>query len=125
MPRLVEIRTYRLLTGTIDAFHHAMHTNAVPMLKAKGMDVVAYGRSDHEEETYFLIRAYASREALDKEQAAFYSSDDWRLGPRAELIDRIQTYMNTLLWLPDSAVASMRELNQPGGASNAHPPACT
>ncbi len=111
MKRLLEIRTYRLKPGTIDAFHNAVHTKAVPMLKSKGMDVVAYGRSNHEEETYFLIRAYASREALDKEQAAFYGSDDWRLGPRGELVDRIQTYMNTLLWLPDSAVASVREFN--------------
>jgi quinol monooxygenase YgiN len=113
MPRLIEIRTYRLLPGTIDAFHHAMHAQAVPMIKAKGMDVVAYGRSDHEEETYFLIRSYASREALEREQAAFYGSDDWRLGPRSELVDRIQTYVNTLLWVSDSAVTSMRELNPP------------
>ena len=113
MPRLIEIRTYRLQPGTIDAFHHAVHTLAVPMLKAKGMDVVAYGQSDHEEETYFLIRSYESRKALNNEQAAFYGSDDWWLGPRRELVDRIQTYMNTLLWLSDSAVASMRELNLP------------
>ena len=113
MTRLIEIRTYRLLPGTIDAFHHVVHTLAVPMLRAKGMDVVAYGRSDHEEETYFLIRAYDSREALNNEQAAFYGLEDWRLGPRKELVDRIQTYLNTLLWLPYSAVASMREHNRP------------
>ena len=128
MLRLIEIRTYRLLPGTIDAFDQAVHTLAVPMLKAKGMDVVAYGRSDHEEETYFLIRSYESREALNNEQAAFYGSNDWRLGPRAELVDRIQTYVNTLLWLHDSAVTSLRDLNDPtqaSGATNAPPPACT
>lgn len=125
MKRLLEIRTYRLKPGTMHAFHNAVHTKAVPMLKSKGMDVVAYGRSDHEEETYFLIRAYSSREALEKEQNEFYGSDDWRQGPRSDLVDRIQTYMNTLLWVSESAVTSMRELNQPSGASNAHPPACT
>lgn len=125
MPHLIEIRTYRLLPGTIDTFHHAVHTLAVPMLKAKGMDVVAYGRSDHEEETYFLIRSYKSREALTNEQAAFYGSNDWRHGPRAELVDRIETYVNTLLWVSDSAVDSMRELNQPGAAPDVPPPACT
>lgn len=113
MKRLLEIRTYRLKPGTTDAFHHAVHTLAVPMLRAKGMDVVAYGRSDHEEETYFLARSYSSREALDAEQAAFYISDDWRLGPRSALVDRIETYMNTLIWASETAVASMRELNQP------------
>ncbi len=113
MPRLIEIRTYRLLPGTLAAFHHAMRTKAVPMLKANGMDVVAYGLSDHEEETYFLIRSYESREAVNNEQAAFYGSDEWRLGPRAQLVDRIQTYVNTLVWVSEDAIASMRELNLP------------
>ena len=67
---------------------------------------------DHEEETYFLIRAYKSREALEQEQAVFYGSDDWRFGPRRELVDRIQTYVNTLIWVSESAVISMKELNK-------------
>lgn len=32
------------------------------------MDVVAYGNSCHEEEAYFLVRAYKNREALELEQ---------------------------------------------------------
>jgi NIPSNAP len=123
MSRLLEIRTYRLKPGTLDAFHHAMHTRAVPMLRARGMDVVAYGRSDHEEETYFLARSYASREALEQEQAEFYGSSEWKLGPRSELVDRIETYMNTLIWTSELAVVSMRELNKPTWGSESHSPA--
>jgi hypothetical protein len=82
------------------------------MLRAKGMDVVAYGRSDHEEETYFLARSYVSRKALEREKAEFYGSEDWKLGPRSELVDRIQTYMNTLIWVSETALVSMRELNK-------------
>lgn len=108
---LLEIRTYRLKPGTIDAFHQAMHERAVPMLRDKGMNVVTYGKSDHEEETYHLVRAYASREALDAEQAAFYGSPEWREGPRGALVDRIETYLNTLLWASPEAVDSMRALN--------------
>ena len=118
MPRLIEIRTYRLLPGTIDAFHQAVHTKAVPMLVVKGMDVVAYGRSDHEEETYFLMRSYDSREALEIQQEAFYGSNDWQLGPRSELVDRIETYMNTLIWVSDSALASIRDLNHSAAAAS-------
>lgn len=113
MTRLLEIRTYRLKPGTIDAFHDVVHKKAVPMLRAKGMDVVAFGRSDHEEETYFLVRSYLSREALKLEQDAFYGSSEWKLGPRSELVDRIDTYLNTLVWVSEVAVASMRDLNNP------------
>lgn len=111
MTRLIEIRTYRLKPGTLAAFHEAMHTRAVPMLRSKGMDVVTYGRSDHEEESYHLVRAYANRQALDAEQSAFYGSAEWRDGPRAALVDRIETYLNTLLWVSGETIASMRSLN--------------
>ena len=113
MKRLIEIRTYRLKLGTADAFHQAVHELAVPMLKNWNMDVVAYGHSDHEEATYFLIRSYANREALEHEQNAFYSSSEWKDGPRKELVDRLDSYMNTLIWVSQEAINSMRELNTP------------
>ncbi|MBB4220056.1 NIPSNAP family protein [Variovorax guangxiensis] len=113
---LLEIRTYRLKPGTLDAFHQAMHERAVPMLRGKGMDVVAYGKSDHEEETYHLVRAYADRAALEAGQAAFYGSPEWREGPRGALVDRIETYLNTLLWASPEAVDSMRALNGPASS---------
>lgn len=84
MTHLLEIRTHRLKPGTIDAFHDAVRLKAVPMLRSTGMDVVAYGRSDHEEEHYFLVRAYASRAELENEQADFYGSEQWKNGPRSE-----------------------------------------
>jgi quinol monooxygenase YgiN len=111
MNRLLEIRTYRLKPGTLEAFHKAVHERAVPMLRSKGMDVVTYGKSDHEEETYHLVRAYESREALEAGQARFYGSSEWRDGPRSDLVDRIDTYLNTLLWVSQEAVDSMRTLN--------------
>lgn len=111
MNRLIEIRTYRLKPGTLDAFHAAMHERAVPMLRDKGMDVVTYGKSDHEEATYHLVRAYDSREALETRQAAFYGSSEWRDGPRSALVDCIDTYLNTLLWVSPEGIDSMRALN--------------
>ncbi|MBS7808857.1 NIPSNAP family protein [Variovorax sp. PCZ-1] len=111
MSHLLEIRTYRLKPGTLEAFHEAMHNLAVPMIRSAGMDVVAYGKSDHEEETYFLIRAYKNREALEAEQAAFYGSSRWREGPRAALVDRIETYVNTLVWLSAQGVEDLRTNN--------------
>ncbi|MDP9991060.1 hypothetical protein [Variovorax boronicumulans] len=83
----------------------------MPMLRSKGMDVVTYGKSDHEEATYHLVRAYGSREALEAEQAAFYGSSEWREGPRSALVDRIETYRNTLLWVSPEGIDSMRALD--------------
>ncbi|MGH8778513.1 NIPSNAP family protein [Paraburkholderia sp.] len=111
MNRLLEVRTYRLKPGALDAFHTVMQHQAVPMLRARGMDVVCHGRSDHESESYYLVRAYASRQALDAEQTAFYNSAEWIEGPRKALVVHIDTYVNTLLWASDDAVDSLRRLN--------------
>lgn len=110
--KLIEVRSYRLKPGCADRFVAAVRV-ALPLVRGSGMDVVAFGRSDHEEESFFLIRAFDSRERLVAQQDAFYSSDAWRKGPREELVNCLETYLNTLLWLPDEAVEALRSNHQP------------
>lgn len=111
MKRLIEIRTYRLKPGKADDFRTIMSQQAMPMLIQSGTDVVAFGRSEHEEETYFLIRAYADRADLIARQDVFYGSSEWRKGPREAVIGCIDTYLNTLLWLTPEGVENLRGLN--------------
>jgi hypothetical protein len=109
--KLVEVRTYRLKPGCAERFVGAVG-QALALLRASGMDVVAFGRSDHEEETFFLARAYTGREQLEAQQEAFYGSAAWREGPRQALVDCLDTYLNTLLWLPPAAVDALRANHQ-------------
>ena len=109
--KLLEIRTYRLRPGCAERFVQAVRA-ALPLVSASGMDVVAFGRSDHEHETFFLIRAFDSREQLVAQQDAFYGSAAWREGPRQALVDCLDTYLNTLLELPDEAVLALRRNHQ-------------
>jgi quinol monooxygenase YgiN len=111
MKRLIEIRTYRLKPGKAGDFRAIMSQQAMPMLIEGGTDVVAFGRSEHEEETYFLIRAYADHADLIARQDAFYGSPEWRKGPREAVIGCIDTYLNTLLWLTPEGVENLRGLN--------------
>lgn len=108
MPRLIEVRTYRLKPETSVRFQRAMLERALPMLRERGMDVVAFGRSQHEHESWYLIRAYRDHADLVAQQDAFYGSPAWREGPRAEVIDCIADYLNTLLWLSDAAIDELR-----------------
>ncbi len=109
--KLIEVRTYRLKPGSAETFIAAVK-QALPLVRASGMDVIAFGRSDHEQESFFLIRAYADREHLVAQQDAFYGSTIWREGPRQALVDCLDTYLNTLLWLPDAAVDALRANHQ-------------
>ncbi len=110
--KLIEVRTYRLKPDCAERFVAAVRV-ALPLVRASGMDVVAFGCSDHEEESFFLIRAFDSREQLVGQQDAFYGSAIWREGPRQALMDCLDTYLNTLLWLPENAVEALRSNHQP------------
>ena len=110
--KLIEVRTYRLNPGCAERFVAAVRV-ALPLVRASGMDVVAFGRSDHEEESFFLIRAFDSRAQLVAQQDAFYGSAVWREGPRQALVDCLDTYLNTLLWVPDEAIEALRTNHQP------------
>ena len=111
--RLVEIRAYRLEPGTRDAFHAAVTRQALPMVRAYGMDVVAHGPTPHDDNGYFLVRSFASLAQLTAQEDEFYGSAAWREGPREALVSRIETYVDTLLWLSPAAIADLRAGNVP------------
>ncbi len=107
---IVEIRTYRIVPGQLDDFVAAM-TMVRPMLARYGIDVVAAGPSiaaDDGEHAY-LIRAFASIDERERLEESFYGSAEWRDGPRASIMDRIETYHTVVLDLPDAAVDSLRQ----------------
>jgi hypothetical protein len=74
----VEIRSYNLKPGMRDRFHQTFLTEALPMLNRWKVDVVAYGPSLHDSDSYYLMRAYPSLEARQKSEDAFYGSDEWK-----------------------------------------------
>jgi hypothetical protein len=97
MQGLIEIRSYQLKPGTAAEFHAAVETAALQMLRQWGTDVVAYGPSEHAPDTYFLIRAYADLDDLNRRQDAFYGSEEWRNGPRESIVSRIESHLSTVL----------------------------
>jgi len=109
--RIVEIRTYDLVPGTRDQFHQLMNERSVPMLQRWNVDVVAHGKSAHDDTTYFLIRAYASLAEREQSQDRFYGSDEWRSGPREAILALIGQYTTLVLELPDAAVETLRATN--------------
>jgi hypothetical protein len=108
MKRTVEIRSYNLKPGTRADFDRHMRTEALPLLQRWKMDVVAYGPSPHDDDSYYLIRAFDGLAQREAEQDAFYSSTDWRAGPREAIVSRIANYTSVVLELDPSAVEALR-----------------
>ena len=116
MKRLVEIRSYKLKPGVLASFHTAMVSLAVPLLRQWHTDVVAFGPSAHEADTYYLVRAYADLDDLNAQQDAFYGSEVWRSGPRESVVSLIESFLNTVLWLSPEGVEDLRRHNGSLGA---------
>jgi hypothetical protein len=107
--RVVEVRTYKLKTGSAAAFHALVVHQSMPLVKAANMDVVAYGQSLHDPDSYYLIRSYDSMEHLRNSQDAFYASDAWRQGPREAIIALIESDANAVMCLSCDALEAIRQ----------------
>lgn|SRR5574341_1019563 len=108
MNRFLEIRAYNLQRGTRGQFHRMMSELAVPMLKRWQVDVVDYGPSPHDDDSYYLLRAYASLEDRQHSQDRFYGSAEWRNGPREPLLALIESYTTVVLEVDEKTLQGLR-----------------
>ena len=78
------------------------------MLKRSNVDVVAYGPSLHDKDSYYLIRRYDSLAHREQSENAFYGSDEWRQGPREAIVALIENYIDIVLELDQVTVQGLR-----------------
>lgn len=89
---MIEIRSYNLKHGTRSQFNKLVMEEGLPMLKRWNIDVVAYGPSQHDEDSYFLARSFQNVEERQKAEDAFYGSKEWKNGPRDAVLSLIENY---------------------------------
>ena len=109
MNHFVEIRSYNLKPGTRDEFHRLFLEEAFPMLKRWEVDVVSYGPSLHDENSYYLMRRFDRIAHRDESENRFYGSDEWRQGPREAIIACIEDYTEFVLELDETTVQGLRK----------------
>lgn len=107
--RVVEVRSYNLKPGTRDQFQALFEREALPMLRRWKVDVVAYGPSPHDNDSWFLMRGFASVEQRQKDEDAFYGSDEWIKGPRAAILAGIDTYATIVFPVDAATLAGLRK----------------
>lgn len=110
--RVVEIRSYNLKPGTRDRFHQRFLSEALPMLERFKVDVVGYGPSLHDANSYYLMRSFASIEERERSEDAFYGSEEWRLGPREAVLADIDSYTTVVVRLDDATLAGLRRTGE-------------
>jgi ketosteroid isomerase-like protein len=112
--RVVEIRSYNLKPGTRDRFHERFVSEALPLLERFSIDVVAYGPSLHDRDSYFLVRSFAALDERERSEDAFYGSEEWRKGPREAVLADIESYTTTVVRLDEATLAGLRNIDQGG-----------
>jgi hypothetical protein len=108
MNHFIEIRSYNLKPGTRDEFQRLFLEEALPLLKRWNVDVVAYGPSLHDKNSYYLMRRFDSLAHRDQSEESFYGSDEWRKGPREAVLARIENYSEVVIELDEVTVQGLR-----------------
>jgi ketosteroid isomerase-like protein len=105
---ILEIRSYNLKPESRERFHELFVRESLPLLRRWSVDVVAYGPSLHDKDSYFLMRAFASPDERDRIEQAFYDSPEWRNGPRAAVLAAIESYTTTVIRTDDQTLRGLR-----------------
>lgn len=106
----MEIRSYNLKPGTRDRFQDTFLKEALPMLKRWKVDVVAYGPSRHDTDSWFLMRAFDSVDQRQKDEDAFYGSEEWKQGPRERILADIVSYTTIVIPVDDTTLRGLRNV---------------
>jgi hypothetical protein len=89
---IFEILTLDIKPGRRNEFHNVYVTQSVPLLKKWNFNLVAYGPSLHDVNSYYVIRRFKNLEDREKSEDAFYSSDDWKSGPRDAIMGLVEHF---------------------------------
>lgn len=108
MNHFLEIRSYNLRSGRREEFHQLFLEAAFPLLKRWNIDVVSYGPSLHDENSYYLMRRYDNLAHREESENAFYGSEEWRQGPREAILACIETYTEIVLALDEATLQRLR-----------------
>jgi ketosteroid isomerase-like protein len=105
----LEIRVYTLKPGTRDRFHETVEREAMPLLRRAGIEVVAYGPSVHDDDSYFLVRAFRDIAERARAEDAFYGSAEWLRGPRESILSAIDHYSTMVVQVSPETIRSFHD----------------
>jgi hypothetical protein len=99
---ILDVRIYKIHAGKRDEFHALVRDETIPMASRYGQSVVDFGPSEHDDDSYYLIRAFPSLEVRTEALARFYESDEWRSKYDARVMAFIESYQTAVISSPDA-----------------------
>jgi ketosteroid isomerase-like protein len=78
------------------------------MLQRWKVDVVAYGPSLHDANSYYLMRGFPGVDERQRREDAFYGSEEWIKGPREAILADIDSYATIVIRVDDDTLRGLR-----------------
>jgi hypothetical protein len=94
---LLDVRLYRIRPGMRDEFHDLARDETIPLARRHGHVVVDFGPSSHDEETYYLIRAFPDDATRRRALEDLYGSDEWLRDYAERVIGYIESYQTAVI----------------------------
>ncbi len=110
--RILEIRTYKLKPDCHEAFLQEYIDKCVPMLISWPIDLVFFGLSEVDSDSFIAMRAFDSFDERQAKEDAFYSSDQWQSGPRETILSMIENYHDVTITMNSVAIEALRPKTQ-------------
>jgi hypothetical protein len=95
--KVIEILTIDVKPGKRDEFHKLYESAALPLLKKWRFEVIAYGPSLHDANSYYVVCLFKSLKNRQESEDAYYSSDDWKNGPRTAILGLVEHFAYTVI----------------------------
>ncbi len=99
---ILDVRIYKIHAGKRGEFHALVRDETIPMARRYGQNVVDFGPSEHDDDSYYLIRAFSSLDERAKALASFYDSDEWRSAYDARVMAFIESYQTAVISSPNA-----------------------
>ena len=106
---VLEVRIFRVHHGRRNEFIARFHEQLLPMFKRNGVEPIHYGPSLHDEDSFFLIRAWPSVEERQEKLDAMYGGAEWLMNQEEQVLDMIDTMDTCVLAADEWLIGAIRE----------------
>lgn len=106
---VLEVRIFRVHHGRRNKLIERFRDQLLPMLKRHGAEPIHYGPSLHDEDSFFLIRAWPSVEERQEKLDAMYGGAEWLMNQEEQVLDMIDTMDTCVLAADEWLIGAIRE----------------
>lgn len=93
---IIEVRNYEIKKDEREKFDQLFQDELIPMLNHWKISVLAFGKSLHDENSYFLIRTFKNLADRKEQLDNFYNSEEWLTNYDSKVMWFIVKYTTTV-----------------------------